>query len=554
MLINIKKQLFFIFFLLVSLIVSNTTELNAQVVWENPKHPIHDFLSRQAQKGYIELSDFILPLSRKNISQSLSILRDSSHKFTNTEKKELAFYEQEFSEFKPEMKEQTNFFKKDANNRLGMLSIKKNDFLLRADAVFGLETTQGLEKNIIKQSNGLKFWGHAGKNFSFQTYFTDNTENGTGIDTLKQFNNEGGIVKTENVDKNPKILNYTKFRGNITYAWQNGSISIGHDNLLWGYGESGRIVMSDKAPAYPFVRLDYQPLKWLKFHYAHAWLQSAIVDSNRTYGKGNDIYGTERELFVHKFMATHSLNFFPTKGLSLSIGESIIYSDRIDAGYLIPLMFFKAYDQYSSRYRINSGSNGQFFFQASSRNHIKNTHLYSSLLIDEIRMSEAFNSKKSRNQIGFNFGATITDLIIPYLTLGTEYARINPFVYQNLIPAQNYTNQNYSLGDWIGQNADRFTLWFKYNPIARLSTRVQYDYIRKGENGSLEDQYYAEPQPKFLANNYVPQKQLLVEAKFQLLNELNVRATYFKQAGIIRPNLQPKAIPNEFRFGISYGF
>jgi hypothetical protein len=552
--INIKKQILSFFFLLVLLIVTNSNVLNAQVVWENPKHPVHDFLTRQAQKGYVELSDFILPLSRKTIADNLSILRDSSHKFTSVEKKELAFYQQEFSEFYAEQKDQTNFFKKDANSRWGMLSVKNKDFLLRADAVFGLETTNGIGKSILKQSNGLKFWGHAGKNFSFQTYFTDNTENGRGIDTLKQFNAEGGIVKTENVNKNPKLLNYTRFRGNITYAWQNGSISIGHDNLLWGYGESGRIVMSDKAPAFPFIRLDYQPLKWFKFHYAHAWLQSAIIDSNRTYGKGNTIYGDERELFVPKFMATHSLNFFPIKGLSLSIGESIVYSDQINAGYLIPIMFFKAYDQYSSRYRINSGSNGQFFLQASSRNHIKNTHIYASLFIDEIRLSKVFNSQKNRNQIGFNFGASITDLVIPYMTVGTEYARINPFVYQNLIPAQNYTNQNYTLGDWIGQNADRYTLWFKYNPIARLSTRVQFDYIRKGEDGSLEDQYYAEPQPKFLASTFTSQKQMIVEAKFQLLNELNIRASYFKQGGIIRPNLQPQAVPNEFRFGISYGF
>jgi hypothetical protein len=47
---------------------------------------------------------------------------------------------------------------------------------------------------------------------------------------------------------------------------------------------------------------------------------------------------------------------------------------------------------------------------------------------------------------------------------------------------------------------------------------------------------------------------MIVEAKFQLLNELNIRASYFKQGGIIRPNLQPQAVPNEFRFGISYGF
>jgi hypothetical protein len=215
---------------------------------------------------------------------------------------------------------------------------------------------------------------------------------------------------------------------------------------------------------------------------------------------------------------------------------------------------FKAYDQISSRYRINSGSNGQFFFQASSRNHLKGMHAYTTLFIDEIRSSEMFNRSKSRNQIGFNFGASITDLILPYLTIGTEYTRINPFVYQNLIPAQTYTNQNYLMGDWIGQNADRLTAWVKYNPMPRLSTKIRLDYIRKGEDGSLEDQYYAEPQPGFLSNKVENQKQLLVEFGYEMFNNLNIRATYLKQSGIIRPNLQTAAVPNEVRFGVSYGF
>jgi len=553
--INFKKQIVTTsFLLLIKLLFFGITEVQSQVVWESPKHPVNTFLSRQAQKGNIEITDFILPLSRKEISKNLKELRDSVHKLSSIEKQELSFYEQEYSEFNKNLRDSTYFFKKDQNNRWGGLNIKKGDLILRAEPVFGLESSLGLAKSILKKSNGLKFWGQTGKNISFQAFFTENTESGNGIDSIKQFNNETGIIRTENLDKNAKMLNYTNFRGNITYSWENGSISIGHDQLIWGYGENGRIVMSEKAPAYPFIRLDYQPLKWLKFHFAHTWLQSAILDSNRTYGKGNTIYGNERELFVHKFMATHSLNFFPTKGLSLSIGESIIYSDRIDAGYFIPVMFFKAYDQYSSRYKINSGSNSQFFFQTASRNHIKNTHFYATLFIDEIRMSEAFNSQKSRNQIGFNAGASITDLLIPYLTVGMEYTRLNPFVYQNLIPAQNYTNQNYNLGDWIGQNADRVTAWVKYNPIARLSTRVQLDYIRKGEDSTLEDQYYAEPQPSFLNTKIEVQKQFLFEAKYQLLNELNIKASYHKQAGIIRPALQPRAVPQEFRFGISYGF
>ncbi len=549
------RKLFLRFFLILFFLNQLTfIDLNAQTIWESPKHPVNGFLSRQAQKGNINITDFILPMSRKEISLQLKALKDSSNKLSLIEKKELSFYLQEYAEFNPVKADSTTFLKKDQYGRWRFLTIDDSDFVLRGEPVIGIESTIGQGKSILKNSGGLQLWGHVNKNISFQAYFAEINEFGNGIDTLKQFSNETGVVKTQNIDPKSRTLNYSNFRGSISYDIGKASLSLGSDQLQWGYGENGRLIMSDKAPSYPFIRLDYQPLKWVKFHYAHNWLQSGIIDSARTYNKGNQIYGTERELYVSKFMATHSLNFFPINGLALSIGESIIYSDKLNVGYMIPIMYFKAFDRSSSRYRINSGSNSQFFFQASSRNHLPGTHFYTTLFIDEIRMSEVFNSQKSRNQIGFNAGASVTDILLPYLTIGMEYTRINPFVYQNLIPAQNYTHQNYLIGDWIGQNADRFTSWIKYNPIPRLNTKIRFDYIRKGQDGTLEDQYYAEPQPKFLSSKVDIQKQLLIEAGYELINNLNIKASYFKQAGIIRPNLQPSAVPNEFRFGLSYGF
>lgn len=539
--------------LLVFLLVS-ASSLQAQTVWENPKNPVHDFLARQAQKGNIEITDFILPLSRREISSFLTTLRDSTQNLTTIERKEIDFYLKEYSEFDVSESDTTTFLKQDQRDRWRLFSVTADDFKLRSDPLINLETFQGAGKSIARVSNGFQFWGHINRNLTFQASFVDITEFGTGIDTVKQFTNEPGIIRTANARADRRVLNYSNWRGNFTYSWKNGTVSIGKDNLLFGYGENGKVILSDKAPSYPMIRFDYQPLKWLKFNYAHSWLHSALIDSVRTYSKGNSIYGTDREIYIPKFMATHSLSFFPVRGLSLSIGESMVYSDNLDAGYLIPIMFFKAYDQYASRYRINSGSNGQFFFQASSRNHLRNTHFYGSFFIDEIRASEAFNKQKSRNHIGFNIGGSITDLGVKYLTLGAEYTRLNPYTYQNLVPAQTYTSQTYNLGDWIGENADRSTVWIKYNPAPRLTTSVQFNYIRKGNDGNLEDQYYAEPQPKFLDGGVTDQKQMLVSVRYEFLNSLRVLGSYQRQAGIIRPTLQPTTVPDEFRLGISYGF
>jgi hypothetical protein len=46
-----------------------------------------------------------------------------------------------------------------------------------------------------------------------------------------------------------------------------------------GYGNGGKIILSDKAPSAPQFRIDLTPVKWLSFNYAHFWLNSQLIDS-----------------------------------------------------------------------------------------------------------------------------------------------------------------------------------------------------------------------------------------------------------------------------------
>lgn len=535
--------------ILTVLFILSAGALEAQVVWENPKFEIYDFLSRQAQKGNIEITDFIQPYSRKEISMHLNSLKDSAGKLTLKEKKELRFYLQEYTEFSARDSGSAYLMKRDSSQRIRFVSVNKDGFVVKGEPLLTLETRTGTGRQIFKKGNGMQFWGHVGENIGFQFYFQDYTESGKGLDTLKDFNNEKGIVRTNTV--NQERLTYSEIRGNITYNWKNGSVSLGKDNLIWGYGKNGRTILSDKAPSYPFIRIDYKPVKWLSFQYAHAWLQSGIIDSAKTYPTGNQVFGGKREFYIQKFMATHSLNFFPIKGLSLSVGESIIYSDKLNVAYLMPLMFFKAYDHYSSRHNISAGSNGQFYLQVSSRNHIPNTHLYASTFIDEIRTSAIFDRSKSRNQLGFTLGASVTD-VLPYLTLGTEYTRLNPFVYSNLINAQSYRSQGYLLGDWMGDNADRMMVYAEYTPIPRLKALIQWQNVRKGSGGTLEQQYYQEPQPEFLFGLNRMQTETKLGLSYQLIHNVYLQSQLeFVREKLLLNNTNRNT--SLFSFGASIG-
>lgn len=529
--------------------------LCAQVAWENHTKEVYPYLSRMAQKGIIRFDDNIRPLSRKYIAGCLDSLTTKTALLTVTEQKELAFYSQEYgNELSPVPETAaalTLFFKKDSYKRWRSFAATHKNVLLAADPVFTAATFQGSGKSVTQTSSGLHFWGYAGKHWGFDFFYNDVTESGKGFDSTRQNTPLTGFIRKDSGVYNS--LNYTQFRGSISYSWNNGSLSFGQDHLLWGYGENGRVVLSDKAPAFPFIRLDYQPFPWLKFNYTHAWLNSRILDTPRSYPTGYpNVYDGRRDFYIPKYMATHSMQISPIKGLDIALGESIIYSDRLEAGYLFPLMFFKVYDNIANNSNIRAGSNGQLFVQASSRNHLPKTHFYGSLFIDEIRIATIFDRDKSRNQVGGTLGGSITDVVIPYLTLGLEYTRVYPFVYQNLIPAQNYTSYNYYLGDWMGNNFDRLIYTVRYTPLPRLKCLLRYQSIRKGGMGSIESQYFQQPQPGFLFNYQKKQEELFTQFSYEWLNNLTLNAFYSAVSEENKLTFQKKNI-NTYSIGFTYG-
>ena len=507
------------------LLIFFVQSINAQTVWENANSEVYNYLNRMSQKGLIDFQDIIRPLSRLYIAEQLLVLEKKSTELSTLEKNELKFYSQEFKSIEGYDTDKVHLIKKDANKRLRGLFINTKDFQLNADPIGSIMQVSGSGKSFTQVSNGIQFWGQS-KRFGFQFYYRDYTETGTGIDTFRKESPEPGIIKLFNPSSTNQ--NFSEIRASISYSWYNGSISLGKDNLLWGYGENGRMILSNRAPTYPYIRLDYRPFKWMAFNYTHAWLNSNIVDSNATYNTGTINTGTGdiRVQYIPKFMASHTLIFKPIKGLDIAIGESIVYSDKIDIGFLIPVNFFKVYDNNRSNYNINAGSNGQLFLQVSSRNHLKNTHLYGTLFIDEIRVSEMFNPAKARNQLGYTIGGSVTDAFVPYLTIGGEYTRINPFVYSNLLPAQFYTQYNDPLGDWMGNNFDRAMLFAKFTPIPRLKTYLRFQHIRKGGAGTIAQQYIAVPQPAFLFDYQKKRNDIFFQANYELINNFYLTGSY----------------------------
>lgn len=540
-----KISLLFISFICVANIFSQT-------VWENSKAEVYPFLEHMANKGLVEFNDLIRPISRNIIYIHLLKLNSNKEKLSLTEKKELNFYLQEYASALTSNNDSSNilFIKKDENNRLRTFAAEENKNTIRIEPLIGVGYIGGSDKAVKQYNSGFEFWGTIGKHWGYQFYFRDFNETGKGYDTLTQNTPATGIIRKD--ISNYNSLNYSETRGAITYSWKKGSLSFGQDHLLWGYGQNGLITLSDKSPVFPYLRFDYQIFSWLHFNYDHIWLNSNIIDSARTYPTGNTVYGGQRVYYQPKYMATHSINIKLMKGLTTAMGESLIYNDRLQLPYFIPLLFYNIYRYESSNSYNMASSNSQFFFNINSRNQIKKTRIYGTLFIDEISVTNIFNEKKKRNQIGYTLGVEKTDILFPYVTIGLEYTRVNPFVYRNYVPAEDYTNHNYYLGDWMGNNFDRWIVSAQYHPIAKLNVLARYQYSRKGGPGDLLTQYFAQPQPSLLFDLQNKTGELYFQCRYEWLHGLYINLS-LQQQHINNIPLATQYDIKTIQLGMSYG-
>lgn len=547
-------------FLAAVLLLSFVPFAHSQVVYEPLYEDVYNFLRRISQKGIIEFDDLIRPVPRTYIYKKLMETDSLSTGLTSLEKDELNFFlkdycqEKSLSDNRYDQTEQLNYFTFDSSERWRMFSYGSDGFKINVDLILGGEIGSVKDEKQTHFWNGLYSYGYIYDILGFSFDFRDNTENGKTIDKTKSFTPETGVNARTDLNYygySSDKMEYSEAKMMLAADWNWGSLAAGKEFLEWGYGDNGLLVLSQKAPSFPLIRLDINPVNWLSFNYFHAWLSSDVIDTTSFYSTAT---GDHRFLFREKYLASHTLSLKPTRGLYISIGESIIYADRLEFLYLIPITFFRLADHYLSRQANSAGSNAQFFFSVSSKGHIKNTHLYGTLLIDELTLNGLFKSEEQRNQIGFTLGSSVTDLPVDNLTLKLEYTKIYPYVYQHYISTTTYESASYVLGHWMNNNADQVYASVKYRFIRGLEALFWTRYIRKGERADPTGQF-TQPQPPFLSGLRTNYTYLGARIKYELVHNLFGLAEY----QYIKSSKQQTDLSfidddeQEFHFAVYYG-
>jgi len=301
---------------------------------------------------------------------------------------------------------------------------------------------------------------------------------------------------------------------------------------VWGAGYHGTLILSDKPPSYPQIKLRAKLGKDIDFTFMHSWLSSDVVDSVNSYS-AIGIPGTLgfRTIYRQKYLAAQMLEASVANGVDIALGESEVYGGRNpELLYLIPGMFYFAAEHYTG------DEDNKQIFGSVDINAFKNYNFYMTLFLDEFSVSEFTLTDRQRNQLGFTVGARSYDLLYPNSDVLVEYTRINPWVYNHKFPDATYQSHLYDLGHWIGQNADNLYLEANYRPIHNLRVGLQFESLRKGAMDSTKFQY-ALPTPTFLYSPTIKQQSFGMTARYEPLRDLFVDfhlllARYSQQAAV----------------------
>jgi len=507
----LKKILFFIFI---------PGFLFAQVIFEPASSSVYNFLNRLSVKGIITFNDELRPVPRKLIAEKLLAAEGKINRLSSVEKEELIYFKRDYY---PEIQiinsseeKRTVFFKDDEEAGFRPFLYREKDFSFTVDPVLGFTFKRQYKEDFKHRFNGLKFSGYY-DNFGYNFYFRDNEESGKTIDTAKRVSPEPGVVLHQ-VKKNS--FDYSSVRGMISFSWKSGSIDFGKDYIEWGSGRNGQLILSNKAPSFPFIRLIFSPVKWLQFQYFHGWLYSGVVDSSSI--RETLVENRESYSQINKFIASHIISLYPIENFSFSIGESVIYSDKIEPIYLIPVLFFRLADHYNSG--SSSGDNAQVFANVVYKFYPLRAKLYSTLFIDELSLTNLLEGG-NLSSVGFTIGVNFVEPLIENSELVLEYTRLNPFVYMNSDNIQLYTSHGYQLGHWIGSNADQFYFSYKQWILRGLMINLCAEYTSKGQT-ELPEQQYQLPYPSVLYGPRLNMGKLGIEAEYEIFRLLFARLFY----------------------------
>lgn len=509
---------------------------------ENLNNKIYEFLKRLDTKHIINIKTETEPYSIDEIKNYLSIALNKKNFLTNIEKERLNFYLDYYGITR-------------TSRRWDKFDYKENNFYFYITPVFGYDKRWNNGVESYGRVGGVRLLTSFGNRFSLYAHLQDRGDF-KGYSDINRYNSP---LRKYEFQPQKNGFEYSDVISGIKFTGDWFSLTFAKDYLRIGNGEFGQLILSDNVNSFPFIELDLNPVKWFRFRYLFASLNSKVIDSNYYYNSFPGSQINERRYdYINKYLVLNLFTFSPLNFVDFSLGNSFVYSGNLRMETFLPYSFFKYLDRDFGKGQIKDG-NGQLFFDLSVR-YPKNFKFYGTWFVDVISIRKSLEGNYVENWFAYTLGTKMYDPIIKNLDITFEYTKIGPWVYEHKDITTTYKHLNQTIGHWLGQNGDVLDLQFRYYILYNLQLVVLFESTRKGTEMDI---YYAYDGRDLLRVNFLyPPIRRDKRIKFDILYEpiysLILKASYeyinIKDDNISRT---PKFKQGSFRrinIGFDYGF
>lgn len=299
-------------------------------------------------------------------------------------------------------------------------------------------------------------YGQTGESFAFTTDMAYRFLYGDIFDDV--FRDESKYRQLEGELKNRTAINsYLKFR----LPWFD--IQFGQDNLQWGPGYHGNLLMSPNPIAFDMLKIQ-TTYKTVSFTGFTGILEDMSEDINEKYISGHRAEG----YFWDRF--------------GFGISETVVYGNRFEPGYLNPVNIYLINEQTISRADSRApGSGDNVMASVDMRlRPIDNFEIYGEVMVDDGNPAAGF--KHWDTKFGILGGIYLTDPFgLEDTDFHVEYAFINQYTYTHVNPFNVYKHFSSVIGHHIGTDADNLWIEFRRRFTDKLETVFGYELERHGE-------------------------------------------------------------------------
>ena len=243
-----------------------------------------------------------------------------------------------------------------------------------------------------------------------------------------------------NIITDPMHINLQfPFRTFLSAGDRNWNIQFGRDNLSWGNGFTGNMMLNDNSEYYDFVK---GSVWWEKFKFStvyislEPWLTEVEQMENPVITKN----GAEFDEELYKAFFGHRLEFDISPRISMALSESVIFGRKYpDLKDFNPFMIF--HNWYIEE-RANSLISAEINITP-----FKGISVYGQVGVDQFQTSGekdtyGDNADSLPNAYGFLTGIRGLKIVADgYLTGNIEYAYTNPWMYTSNHTLLSYTSR-----------------------------------------------------------------------------------------------------------------